>query len=123
MSIQREDPKKTDVESEHLLSDTLQVLVGPQTLPPSGGPARSLVKTFPRWWKVASLWFNSEHPTFASQIFLDHVTNLELYKKCSSIEMKVVLPIQNFYCSHILKRALLAAPSKSITCEQYSLLS
>ena len=61
MSLQREDPKKTDEEGERLLSDTLQVLVGSQTLPPAIEPAGSLIKTLPRWWKVASLWFYSEY--------------------------------------------------------------
>lgn len=60
MSLQREDPKKTDEEGERLLSDTLQVLVGSQTLPPPVESGRSLIKTLPRWWKVASLWFYSE---------------------------------------------------------------
>lgn len=56
-----EDPKKTDVESESLLSETLQVLVGPQSIVTANESEGSLVKTVPRWWKVARLWFYSEH--------------------------------------------------------------
>jgi hypothetical protein len=59
-----ENVKKNDLESKPLLSEPSHGLVSEATLPLERTQAKSLIKTLPRWWRVARLWF------FGGPVFL-----------------------------------------------------